>query len=137
MPNPALLISDVSITTQSGWPDKLNANAIKNGKVDMVGMTRAQIADPYLVQKLSNQREEDIRPCVGLGYCVDRVNQGKDAVCGHNAASGREAFLSHVFERDITPGKKVVVVGGGPAGRHGSIAGFTGARHGGRFIRSD
>ena len=90
--------------------------AIKNGKVDMIGMTRAQIADPYLVQKLAHQREEEIRPCVGLGYCVDRVNQGKDAVCGHNAASGREAFLTHVFEQDIGADKKAVVVGGGPAG---------------------
>ncbi len=90
--------------------------AVVNGKVDMVGMTRAQIADPYLVQKLIDSREEEIRPCVGLGYCVDRVNQGKDAVCGHNAATGREAQFNHVFHRDISADKKAVVVGGGPAG---------------------
>lgn len=90
--------------------------AVVNGKVDMIGMTRAHIADPYLVQKLTSSREEEIRPCVGLGYCVDRVNQGKDAVCGHNAASGREAKFAHVFRKDISPDKKVVVVGGGPAG---------------------
>ncbi len=99
-------IADVSTARQ----------AIKNGKVDMIGMTRAQIADPWLVHKLKDQREEDIRPCVGLGYCVDRVNQGKDAVCGHNAAAGREDFLTHVFEQDIGPDKKAVIVGGGPAG---------------------
>ena len=94
--------------------------AVANGKVDMIGMTRAQIADPYLVQKLERQCEADIRPCVGLGYCVDRVNQGKDSVCGHNPASGREAYLAHVFQRDITSGKKAVVVGGGPAGMEAS-----------------
>jgi 2,4-dienoyl-CoA reductase-like NADH-dependent reductase (Old Yellow Enzyme family)/thioredoxin reductase len=94
--------------------------AVANGKVDMVGMTRAQIADPYLVQKLSSQREEDIRPCVGLGYCVDRVNQGKDVVCGHNAATGREAYFGHIIQRDISPHKKAVVVGGGPAGMEAS-----------------
>jgi 2,4-dienoyl-CoA reductase-like NADH-dependent reductase (Old Yellow Enzyme family) len=99
-------ISDISTARQ----------AIANGKVDMIGMTRAQIADPYLVQKLHSQREQDIRPCVGLGYCVDRVNQGKDAVCGHNAASGREAYLSHVFQHDFSSRKKAVIVGGGPAG---------------------
>ena len=99
-------ISDISTARQ----------AIKNGKVDMIGMTRAQIADPYLVQKLKSKREEDIRPCVGLGYCVDRVNQGKDAVCGHNAATGREASLTHVIQRDIKSSKKAVIVGGGPAG---------------------
>ena len=90
--------------------------AVANGMVDMIGMTRAQIADPYLVQKLTDKREAEIRPCVGLGYCVDRVNQGKDAVCGHNAATGREARLPHVFQRDIDPAKKAVVVGAGPAG---------------------
>ncbi len=94
--------------------------AITDNKVDMVGMTRAQIADPYLVQKLSNQREDEIRPCVGLGYCVDRVNQGKDAVCGYNAASGRENNLTHIIQSDLSSKKKAVVVGGGPAGMEAS-----------------
>lgn len=90
-------------------------HAISNGHVDVVGMTRAHIADPYLVTKLKAQQEHRIRPCVGLGYCVDRVNQGKDALCGHNAATGREAMLPHVIpmaEKPIT----VVVVGGGVGG---------------------
>ncbi len=90
-------------------------HAIKEGHVDLVGMTRAQIADPHLVNKLARGEEERIRPCVGLGYCVDRVNQGKQAVCGHNAATGREATLPHVFSKAETI-KKVVVVGGGPGG---------------------
>ena len=90
--------------------------AVADDKVDMIGMTRAQIADPYLVRKLTEGREDDIRPCVGLGYCVDRVNQGKDALCGHSVATGREARLSHIIVRDITVQKKAVVVGGGPAG---------------------
>ncbi len=91
-------------------------HAIKQNIVDMVGMTRAQIADPYLVSKLIENKEDDIRPCVGLGYCVDRVNQGKDALCGHNAASGRESQLPHRFTTQITHPAKTVVVGGGPAG---------------------
>ncbi len=90
--------------------------AVAENKVDMIGMTRAHIADPYLVQKLSAQREGDIRPCVGLGYCVDRVNQGKDALCGHNSVAGREAHLQHIIVRDLDSKKKAVVVGGGPAG---------------------
>lgn len=90
-------------------------HALSEGHVDLVGMTRAHIADPHLVAKLMRGEEEHIRPCVGLGACVDRVNQGKPAVCGHNAASGREAVMPHV----ITPSgtrRRVVVVGGGPAG---------------------
>ncbi len=90
-------------------------HALAEGYVDLVGMTRAHMADPHLVAKLARGEEERIRPCVGLGYCVDRVNQGKPAVCGHNAATGREAVLPQV----VSPAarrRKVVVVGGGPGG---------------------
>lgn len=90
-------------------------HALSSGAVDLVGMTRAHMADPYLVAKLTRGDEGRIRPCVGLGYCVDRVNQGKSAVCGQNAATGREATLPHV----IKPSKvrrNAVVVGGGPGG---------------------
>nr|WP_302478204.1 NADH:flavin oxidoreductase [Ruegeria arenilitoris] len=90
-------------------------HAVSGGYVDLVGMTRAQMADPHLVEKLARGKEERIRPCVGLGYCVDRVNQGKPAVCGHNAATGREQTLPHVITLSETR-KKVVVVGGGPGG---------------------
>nr|WP_302478039.1 NADH:flavin oxidoreductase [Ruegeria atlantica] len=90
-------------------------HAISEGHVDLVGMTRAQMADPYLVAKLTRGQEERIRPCVGLGYCVDRVNQGKPAVCGHNAATGREQTLPHIIQVSETR-RKVVVVGGGPGG---------------------
>ncbi|MGB0844540.1 MAG: FAD-dependent oxidoreductase, partial [Alphaproteobacteria bacterium] len=90
-------------------------HALKDGLVDLVGMTRAQIADPYLLQKIRLGHEEQIRPCVGLGYCVDRVNQGKQAVCGHNAATGRETFLPHIINK-APEAKRTVVVGGGPGG---------------------
>ena len=89
--------------------------AVAEGHVDLIGMTRAQIADPYLVQKLIDGQEERIRPCVGLGYCVDRVNQGKAMVCGHNAATGREALQPHIIQK-AKKRNKVVVIGGGPAG---------------------
>ena len=44
--------------------------AVADGLVDLVGMTRAQIADPYLVKKIHQDREEDIRPCVGMGIAL-------------------------------------------------------------------
>ncbi len=90
-------------------------HAIAGGQVDLIGMTRAHMADPHLVNKLAQGQEARIRPCVGLGYCVDRVNQGKPAVCGHNAATGREARFSHRIE-PAARSQKVVVVGGGPGG---------------------
>ena len=92
------------------------AHAVGEGLVDMVGMTRALIADPHLVNKLAEGREDEIRPCVGVGYCVDRVLAGHDAVCAHNVATGREETLSHVITPGDGPRRKVVVVGGGPGG---------------------
>ena len=107
---------DLPILHAGGMADVATArHAVSGGHVDLVGMTRAQIADPHLVAKLQRGEEARIRPCVGLGYCVDRVNQGKDAVCGHNAATGREAQLPHCHKKSERR-LKAVVVGGGPAG---------------------
>ncbi len=91
-------------------------HAIASGKLDMVGMTRAHIADPHLVRKLIEGREQEIRPCVGATYCLDRIYEGNDAVCIHNPATGREATLPHVVAGTAPPHKKIVVVGAGPAG---------------------
>ena len=90
--------------------------AIREKYIDMVGMTRAMLADPHYVAKLSRGQEAEIRPCVGAGYCVDRVIKGLDAQCMHNVATGREETLPHVIEPSAGPKLKVVVVGGGPGG---------------------
>ncbi|MDF3215029.1 MULTISPECIES: FAD-dependent oxidoreductase [Mesorhizobium] len=95
-------------------------HALRDGIVDMVGMTRAHIADPYLVSKLQTGQEDRIRTCVGMNYCADRVNQGKDALCGQNAATGRERFFPHRFRRHEIAGLRAVVVGGGPGGLEAS-----------------
>ncbi|MFA9419893.1 MAG: FAD-dependent oxidoreductase, partial [Gammaproteobacteria bacterium] len=90
-------------------------HAIKSGKLDMVGMTRAHIADPHLVQKLIEGREQDIRPCVGATYCLDRIYHGQAALCTHNASTGRELEMSHVIS-PARKARKVAIVGAGPAG---------------------
>ena len=90
--------------------------AVKEGHADMIGMTRTLLADPHYVNKLATGRETEIRPCVGAGYCVDRVISGLDALCMHNVATGREQYLAHDISPTEGPRKKVVVVGGGPAG---------------------
>ncbi|MEL6290155.1 MAG: NADH:flavin oxidoreductase, partial [Pseudomonadota bacterium] len=98
-------------------PDVATArHAIAEGKLDMVGMTRAHIADPHIVRKVSEGREEDIRPCVGATYCLDRIYEGGEALCIHNPASGREATMPHVITRATQGDRSAVVVGAGPAG---------------------
>ncbi|MQT14230.1 oxidoreductase [Segnochrobactrum spirostomi] len=91
------------------------ARAVAEGHVDMVAMTRAHIADPHLVKKLIEGRADDIRQCIGYGYCIDRIYVGKDALCIQNAATGREATMPHVIPKAAAQ-RKIVVVGGGPAG---------------------
>ena len=97
-------------------PDVATArHAVREGLLDMVGMTRAHIADPHIVIKVMEQREHDIRPCVGATYCLDRIYQAGDALCIHNAATGRELSMPHTIEKAEVQ-KTVVVVGTGPAG---------------------
>lgn len=90
-------------------------HAIASGKVDMIGMTRAHMTDPHLVRKLIEGREQDIRPCVGANYCLDRIYQGGAAYCIHNAATGRETSMPHEIPKAATR-RKVVIIGAGPAG---------------------
>ncbi|NVK31081.1 MAG: FAD-dependent oxidoreductase, partial [Gammaproteobacteria bacterium] len=80
-----------------------------------VGMTRAHMADPHIVQKITQGREADIRPCVGATYCLDRIYQGGEALCIHNPSTGRERELPHHIPKAKTA-KTVVVVGAGPGG---------------------
>jgi 2,4-dienoyl-CoA reductase-like NADH-dependent reductase (Old Yellow Enzyme family)/thioredoxin reductase len=110
-------------------PDVATARyAIQAGKVDMIGMTRAHIADPHLVRKIIEGREEQIRPCVGANYCLDRIYQGGSAYCLHNPASGRELTMPHEVPRAGTS-RKVVVIGAGPAGLEAArVAGERGHR---------
>lgn len=89
--------------------------AIESGKLDMVGMTRAHLADPHIVRKIAAGREHEIRPCVGMGYCIDSIYNG-EAVCVHNAATGREGRIPHVVAKAEGPRRRVVVIGGGPGG---------------------
>ncbi len=90
-------------------------HAIASGKLDMVGMTRAHIADPHIVRKIIEGRENDIRPCVGATYCLDRIYQGGEAYCIHNPATGRELKMPHILPK-ATTARKLVIVGAGPAG---------------------
>jgi N-methyl-L-proline demethylase len=90
-------------------------HAIASGLLDMVGMTRAHMADPHIMRKIMANEEERIRPCVGVTYCLDRIYEGNEALCAHNAATGREASMPHDIPRADKP-IKAVVVGGGPGG---------------------
>ncbi|CAM3527849.1 dimethylglycine demethylation protein DgcA [Halomonas sp. AOP12-C2-37] len=90
---------------------------LEGGYVDLVGMTRAHIADPHLIAKIKMGQIDQIKQCVGANYCIDRQYQGLDVLCIQNAATSREYMgLPHIIEKSDGPKRKVVIVGGGPAG---------------------
>ncbi|MBT3706407.1 MAG: FAD-dependent oxidoreductase [Proteobacteria bacterium] len=85
-------------------------HAISENIVDMVGMTRGHIADPYIVKKLMRGDEARIRSCVGSTYCSNF------RYCIQNPATAREEHLPHIVSKNSDQTKRVVVIGAGPAG---------------------
>lgn len=110
-------VSKVPVMHAQSIRDPQQAERIlSQGWVDMVGMTRAQIADPHMVIKIRDGREDQIKQCVGANYCIDRQYNGLDVLCVQNAATSRERTMPHVIAPTDGPRRKVVVVGAGPAG---------------------
>jgi dimethylglycine catabolism A len=90
-------------------------DVLQSGAADMVGMTRALIADPELPRKAREGRFDDIRVCMGSNEgCIDRLYFGLPIGCVQNPVVGREREWGTLVP--ATTPKRVVVVGGGPAG---------------------
>ena len=106
---------ELPVFTVGRITDPVQAERIlANGEADMVGMTRAHVADPDLIAKLREGRLDDIRPCVGANVCIRNGLEGRSIGCIHNPQTGRELTWG-----DPVPAKRsldVAVVGGGPAG---------------------
>lgn len=93
---------------------------LASGKADMIGMSRQLIADPEWPRKALEERDDDIRPCVGANWCMAAIVKTPLA-CVHNPAVGREATLGMgTLEPAPTP-RRVAVVGGGPAGLRAAL----------------
>lgn len=89
--------------------------AINEGLLDLVGMTRALMADPELPAKVARGLTDRIRPCVGANMCIDGIYSSGAAYCIHNPSTGRELQLPHRIE-PAPMARQVAVVGAGPAG---------------------
>lgn len=87
---------------------------IVQGKADLVAMGRPLLADPYLPQKASEGKEDWIRPCIACNEgCYKRIFEQLDIQCSVNPLLGRE---KEAFPEPEVRGKKIFVVGAGPAG---------------------
>ena len=106
---------EIPVFTVGRITDPVQAERIlAGGEADMVGMTRAHVADPGLIAKLREGRLDDIRPCVGANVCIRNGLEGRSIGCIHNPQAGRELTWG-----DPVPAQRsldVAVVGGGPAG---------------------
>ncbi len=93
----------------------LAEQALEAGDCDLVGMTRAQISDPDMVNKLASGQSNRIRLCTGANQgCIDRTGM-YPITCIHNPEVGEENRFAALDTLPVQR-KHVLVVGGGPAG---------------------
>src|SRR5438552_5665135 len=105
---PVILAGRVSTPEQA-------ERVLASGICDLVGMTRAMIADPEMPKKAMEGRLDDIRTCVGASEgCIGRLRQGKAITCVQNPMIGREAELGVITP--ATRARRVLVIGGGVGG---------------------
>ncbi|MBL8999103.1 MAG: FAD-dependent oxidoreductase, partial [Gemmatimonadetes bacterium] len=98
-------------------PDSM-ASAIERGIMDMIGAARPSIADPFLPNKIKENRQEDIRECIGCNICVTGDTRFVPIRCTQNPTMGEE------WRRDWHPEmiaskkkeEEIMIVGAGPAG---------------------
>lgn len=103
---------------------------LADGHADMIGMARELICDPEFAVKAEQGRAGEIRACVACNQgCIGKLLILDSIGCVHNPAAGREKELGAGTLQAAGRSKKVVVVGGGPAGlKAAEIAALRGHR---------
>jgi len=98
-------------------PDEM-VSQVKRGVLDLIGAARPSIADPFLPNKINEGREDEIRECIGCNICVSGYHDSVPVRCTQNPTMGEEWRRDWHPERipPGDPGKKVLIVGAGPAG---------------------
>ena len=90
---------------------------LSSGNADFIGMARELICDPEFPRKAQEGREDEIRHCIACqDGCIYRVMQDEPIRCIQNPAAGRESLFGLGTLQGAKRKKKVLVVGGGPAG---------------------
>lgn len=112
------IVTHAKITAESHIRSAENANyVIASGDADLVSIVRGQIADPHLVNKIREDRSEDIRGCISCNQmCWGRRSRDYWISCLVNPSAGREFEWGGDRFNLAETRKKVLVVGAGPAG---------------------
>jgi NADPH-dependent 2,4-dienoyl-CoA reductase/sulfur reductase-like enzyme len=90
--------------------------ALAEGVCDMVGVTRGLVAEPNLLRHARDGEEHLSRTCTACNYCAQQLWQGRGFACAINPATMREQRWSPRVTPPAPQRRRVVVVGGGPAG---------------------
>jgi 2,4-dienoyl-CoA reductase-like NADH-dependent reductase (Old Yellow Enzyme family)/thioredoxin reductase len=111
---------DIPVTTVGSITDLQAAEEIiASGKADMVAMARALVADPELVNKSYHGKAGEVRPCTRCCRCINRTAYFYPVRCAVNPTIGRG--YEAVWLPPARTRKKVVVIGGGPAGMQAAL----------------
>ena len=106
-------VVDVPVMTVGRIHDPLLAERIlAEGRADLIVMGRPLLADPELPNKAREGRLDELRRCISCQSCIDSMESGRMG-CAVNAFTGREGELD---TGRVEHWKRVVVIGGGPAG---------------------
>lgn len=97
---------------------------LQAGTADLVSMVRAHIADPDIVRKTREGRVNEIRPCIACNQgCIGGLQRNNRLGCTVNVAVGFEATLSEDLIVKTSKPRRVLIVGGGPAGMEAARVG--------------
>ena len=99
-----------------GYPE-VAERIVSKGIADFVALGHYLLADPEWVNKVKENRSEDIVPCIGCNECMFSILSGEPVSCGVNPRCGREG--EKLSEAEVK--KSVLVVGGGPGGLEAAI----------------
>ncbi len=97
--------------------------AIRSGQCDIIGAARPSIADPFLPNKISEGRTDEIRECIGCNMCVSRMQQQALMYCTQNPTTGEEYRRGwHPENTGTAPNPAtILIIGGGPAGMEAAL----------------
>jgi NADPH-dependent 2,4-dienoyl-CoA reductase/sulfur reductase-like enzyme len=98
---------------------ELAERVVADGLADVVAMARPLMADPCLPGKSIHGREDEVIPCIRCNECLNRVARFIPVRCATNPRTGIETEVSAI--QPARTAKKVVVIGGGPAGMQAAV----------------
>ncbi|MDX9682192.1 FAD-dependent oxidoreductase [Pseudomonas protegens] len=102
------------VTGRINQPQEAEA-IIAKGQADVCGMTRALICDPQMPNKSDSGHAEDVRACIACNQaCIGHFHKGLPISCIQHPETGRELLYGQ--PKPSARGKRILVVGGGPAG---------------------